>query len=179
MERKSRMAPRSRLHVPEPPARPGQEPDFSYLQLSPAGAVYRPDVTASARDIENLSLELVRVLDDDQRAVGPWNPHLEPPELQVALRHMLLTRLFDDRMQKIQRQGRISFYIKSTGEEAVAVAAGMALSPGDMLFPSYRQQGLYMVRGRSLVDLMCQCLSNTRGVCERRQLPVWCHCVAR
>ena len=97
------MAPRSRLHVPEPPARPGQEPDFSYLLLSPAGAVYRPDVTASARDIENLSLELVRVLDDEHRAVGPWNPHLEAPELQVALRHMLLTRIFDDRMQKIQR----------------------------------------------------------------------------
>ena len=34
------------------------------------------------------------------RAVGPWNPHLEPAELQVGLRHMLLTRLFDDRMQK-------------------------------------------------------------------------------
>ena len=76
-------------HVPAPPARPGQEPDFSYLQLSPAGAVYRPDVTAAARDVENLSLELVRVLDDEHRAVGPWNPHLEAPELQVALRHML------------------------------------------------------------------------------------------
>ena len=43
------MTPRSRLHVPAPPARPGQEPDFSYLQLSPAGAVHRPDVTAAAR----------------------------------------------------------------------------------------------------------------------------------
>ena len=50
------MIPRSRLHVPAPPARPGQEPDFSYLQLSAAGAVNRPDVTAAARDIESLSL---------------------------------------------------------------------------------------------------------------------------
>jgi 2-oxoisovalerate dehydrogenase E1 component alpha subunit len=109
------MTPRSRLHVPSPPARPGQEPDFSYVQISPAGAVNRPDVTAAARDIENLSVEMVRVLGEDHRAIGPWNPHLEPEELQVGLRHMLLTRLFDDRMQKIQRQGRISFYIKSTG----------------------------------------------------------------
>jgi 2-oxoisovalerate dehydrogenase E1 component alpha subunit len=163
------------LHVPTPPARPGQEPDFSYLQLSPPGAVYRPDVTAAARDIENLSLELVRVLDDEHHAVGPWNPHLEPQELQVALRHMLLTRLLDDRMQRIQRQGRISFYIKSTGEEAVAVAAGMALQPGDMLFPSYRQQGLHVVRGRNLVDLMCQCLSNTRDMCKGRQMPIMYH----
>ena len=148
------MTPRSRLHVPSPPARPGQEPDFSYLQISPAGAVPRPDVTAAARAIENLSVEMVRVLGEDHRALGPWNPHLEPAELQVGLRHMLLTRLFDDRMQKIQRQGRISFYIKSTGEEAVAVAQGMALKPGDMLFPSYRQQGLHVVRGHNLVELM-------------------------
>ena len=98
------MTPRSRLHVPSPPARPGQEPDFSYVQISPAGAVGRPDVMAAPRDIETLSLQMVRVLGDDHRAVGPWNPHLEAPELQVALRHMLLTRLFDDRMQKIQRQ---------------------------------------------------------------------------
>src|SRR5207302_1584433 len=169
------MAPRSRLHVPHPPARPGQEPDFSYLEISPAGAVNRPDITAAVRDIENLSLEMVRVLDDEHRSVGPWNPHLEAEELQVGLRHMLLTRLFDDRMQKIQRQGRISFYIKSTGEEAVAVAQGMALQPTDMLFPSYRQQGLHVVRGRNLVDLMCQCLSNTRDMCKGRQMPIMYH----
>src|SRR6266550_1419410 len=169
------MTPRSRLHVPAPPARPGQEPDFSYVQISPAGAVNRPDVTASVRDIESLALEMVRVLDEEHRAVGPWNPHLEAAELQVALRHMLLTRLFDDRMQKIQRQGRISFYIKSTGEEAVAVAQGMALQPGDMLFPSYRQQGLHVVRGRNLVELMCQCLSNTHDMCKGRQMPIMYH----
>src|SRR5438132_8673623 len=99
------MTPRSRLHVPAPPARPGQDPDFSYVQISPAGAVSRPDVTASVRDIENLARERVRVLEEEHRAVGPWDPGLEASELQVGLRHMLLTRLFDDRMQKIQRQG--------------------------------------------------------------------------
>src|SRR5437016_13744321 len=146
------MAPRSRLHVPAPPARPGQVPDFSDVQISPAGALNRPDVTASVRDIENLALGMVRVLDDEHRAVGPWDPRLEASELQVALRHMLLTRLFDDRMQKIQRQGRISFYIKSTGEEAVAVAQGMALQPGDMLFPSYRQQEIGRASCRERVE---------------------------
>src|SRR5207253_1048379 len=81
----------TRLPVPPPPARPGQEPDFSYVQISPAGAVNRPDVTASVRDIENLALEMVRVLDEEHRAVGPWDPRLEASELQVGLRHMLLT----------------------------------------------------------------------------------------
>ena len=101
---------RSRLHVPNAPARPGDKPDFSYVRLSPAGAVPRPDVTAAVADIEGLSNSLVRVLDDTDSAVGPWNPHLEPPDLQVGLRHMMMTRAFDDRMQRIQRQGRISFY---------------------------------------------------------------------
>jgi 2-oxoisovalerate dehydrogenase E1 component alpha subunit len=169
------MPTKSRLHVPETPARPGEAPDFSYLELSPAGAVRRPDVGAAVRDIQFLAEGLVRVLDDQHGAVGPWHPHLDAPELQVGLRHMLLTRVFDDRMQRIQRSGKISFYMRSLGEEAVSVAQAMALRPGDMLFPSYRNQGLYVTRGRPIVDLMCQLLSNTRDMCKGRQLPVMYH----
>ncbi|HUO95103.1 MAG TPA: thiamine pyrophosphate-dependent enzyme [Steroidobacteraceae bacterium] len=167
----------SRLHVPHAPARPGETPDFSYVRLSTAGAVARPDVAAPAADIEQLSVDLIRVLDDQHRAVGPWNPHLDIDVLQVGLRHMVLTRIYDDRMLRAQRQGKMSFYMKSTGEEAVAVAAAMALRPSDMLFPSYRQQGLQFVRGARAVDLMCQLLSNTRDMCKGRQLPVMYHSV--
>src|SRR5271170_4311106 len=165
----------SRLHLPRPPARPGEAPDFSYVHLSPAGAVSRPDVSARVRDIGFLALELVRVLDDADGAVGPWHPHLDAAELQVGLRHMLLTRIFDDRMQRTQRAGKISFYIRSLGEEAVSVAACMALRPADMLFPSYRNQGLQVARGIPLFDLMCQVLSNTKDMCKGRQLPVMYH----
>jgi 2-oxoisovalerate dehydrogenase E1 component subunit alpha len=166
---------RSRLHVPRPPARPGEAPDFSYLAISPAGAVARPDPNAPPAQLEHLATELVRVLDDRHRAVGPWDPHLEPSQLELGLRHMLLTRVFDDRMHRAQRQGRITFYIKSTGEEAIAVAANMALRPSDMLFPSYRVQGLHIARGIKLVDLMNQLLSNTADMCKGRQLPVMYH----
>lgn len=166
---------KSRLHVPRAPARPGEPSDFSYLKLSPAGAVRRPDVNAPLEELAPLATQLVRVLDDDHRAVGPWDPHLAPADLELGLRHMVLTRVFDDRMHRAQRQGKITFYIKSTGEEAVSVAQGMALRPGDMLFPSYRNQGLQIVRGRKLVDLMCQLLSNSRDMCKGRQLPVMYH----
>jgi 2-oxoisovalerate dehydrogenase E1 component alpha subunit len=165
----------SRLHVPHPSARPGDRPDFGYLITSPAGAVARPDPLARAGDIEPLATSLVRVLDDEHRAVGPWQPPCEPQELQTGLRHMLLTRVFDERMQRVQRQGKISFYMKSTGEEAVSIAAAMALRPDDMLFPSYRTQGLHIARGTNVVDLMCQCLSNTRDMCKGRQMPVFYH----
>ena len=166
---------RSRLHVPHPPARPGEVPDFSYVALSPAGTVARPDPNAPVAELGHLSTQLVRVLDDEHRAVGPWDPHLDAADLQIALRHMMLTRALDERMQRMQRQGRISFYMKSTGEEAVSVAQAMALRPTDMLFPSYRTQGLHMARGRSVVDLMCQCLSNTKDMCKGRQMPVMYH----
>jgi 2-oxoisovalerate dehydrogenase E1 component alpha subunit len=165
----------SRLHVPRPPARPGEPADFRYLKLSPAGSIARPDVTAAADTIADLSTSLVRVLNDEHRAVGPWDPHLESTDLQVGLRHMMTTRAYDDRMQRAQRQGKISFYIKSTGEEAVSIAQAMALRPGDMLFPSYRTQGLHIARGRNLVDLMCQCLSNSQDMCKGRQMPIFYH----
>lgn len=168
---------RSRLHVPSPPARPGEKPDFSYVSISPAGAVARPDPKASLAETESLSREMVRVLDDKHRAVGPWDPHLEPGELELGMRHMMLTRVFDDRMHRAQRQGKTTFYMKSTGEEAVSVAQCMAMRPTDMLFPSYRNQGLQIVRGRKLVDLMCQLLSNSRDMCKGRQLPVMYHSV--
>ncbi|MEO1165750.1 MAG: thiamine pyrophosphate-dependent enzyme, partial [Chloroflexota bacterium] len=165
----------SRLHVPQAPARPGDEPDFSYLNLSSAGEMPRPDANARVNETIPLANGLVRVLDEDHIAKGPWDPHLDPKELQVGLAHMVKTRIFDDRMQRVQRQGKTSFYVKSTGEEAVSVAQAMALQPGDMLFPSYRNQGLFIVRGSSLTDLMSQCLSNTRDMCKGRQLPVMYH----
>src|SRR5438477_191653 len=83
--------------------------NFSYVQVSPAGAISRPDINARARDIAFLSTELVRVLDEGGGSVGPWHPHLDPADLQIGLRHMLLTRIFDDRMQLTQRAGNISF----------------------------------------------------------------------
>ena len=166
---------KSRLHIPRPSARPGEKPDFSYLNLTPAGSVDKPSIDARTRDIENLSLELVRVLDDNHEAVGPWVPDLDPGKLQIALRWMVLTRIFDARMWQIHRQGRITFYMESKGEEAVSIAQAMALRPGDMCFPSYRNQGIFLYRGMKLVEMMCQCLSNTKDMCKGRQLPIMYH----
>ena len=169
------MTPKSRLHIPHPSARPGEAPDFSYLSLSEAGAVARPAWDAPASKIENLAHELVRVRDDDGIAQGEWKPDLSLKQLLEALRLMLLTRQYDDRMHRMQRQGKITFFMQSLGEEAVSIGQGMALDAGDMLFPAYRNQGLFILRDTSLVDLMCQCLSNTRDMCKGRQMPVMYH----
>ena len=164
-----------KLHVPAVPARPGEAPDFSYVQLAPAGAVPRPDPRVPVRQTVEFAESLIRVLDEQGEARGPWNPALTPNTLLSGLRDLVLTRVFDERMQRTQRQGRITFYVRSYGEEAVSVAAAAALADTDMLFPSYRNQGLFITRGVSLVELMCQLLSNTRDMCKGRQLPVMYH----
>jgi 2-oxoisovalerate dehydrogenase E1 component alpha subunit len=160
------------LYVPEPSGRPGDEPDFSGLELSPAGAVERPAVDTPASKMRDMAYALVRVLDDDGKAVGPWDPKLDPETLRKGLRAMLLTRAFDDRMYRAQRQGKTSFYMKCTGEEAVACAQAMVLSQEDMCFPTYRQQGLLITRGYPLATMMNQIYSNAADPIKGRQLPV-------
>ena len=158
--------------MPEPPARPGEKPDFSQLKLPKAGEAPRPPVDGEAADMRDLAFSLVRVLDPKHKAVGDWDPKLDADTLRTGLRHMMLLRIYDDRMQTLQRTGKLSFYMKSLGEEAVAIAQGMALRDEDILFPSYRQPGLQMVRGRDLVDMMCHCISNQRDNVKGRQMPV-------
>lgn len=164
-----------RLRVPSPPARPGEQPDFSYVHIDPAGALDKPPVNAPCIDTEHLARGMVRVLDDNHQAVGSWNPRLSTDVLLHGLELMVSVKALDDRMLRVQRQGKISFYVQSRGEEAVSVAQGMAVRDGDMLFPTYRNQGLYFARHRPVVDLMCQCLSNARDMCRGRQLPIMYH----
>ena len=164
--------PRLELHVPEPPARPGEEADFSHIRVLPAGETPRPEPDAPPEMLRDMAYGLVRVLDDEARATGPWNPLLPPEMLRAMLRSMALTRAFDDRMFRAQRQGKTSFYMKSRGEEAVSVSAALALDDGDMLFPSYRQQGLLVARGWSLVDMMNQIYSNRADRLQGKQLPI-------
>ena len=164
--------PKLALHVPEPPFRPGDTPDFSAMEIPAAGAAPRPDIAASAAETEPLAKSLVRVLGDDHKAVGPWDPKLDADTLRKILRDMVTVRIFDDRMYRAQRQGKTSFYMKATGEEAVAVTAAVALDRDDIHFPTYRQQGVLIARGYPLVEMMCQIYSNTGDKLKGRQLPI-------
>jgi 2-oxoisovalerate dehydrogenase E1 component alpha subunit len=161
------------LHVPEPTGRPGRHTDFSYLHLSPAGAARRPPVDTQPVDTSDLAYALVRVLDDEGRALGPWAVQPDAQLLRRGLRAMMKTRIFDARMLLAQRQKKMSFYMQCLGEEAIAIAHALALAPGDMCFPTYRQQGLLLARDDvDMVEMICQLLSNERDPMKGRQLPV-------
>lgn len=160
------------LHVPEPTGRPGCKTDFSYLGVNPAGSVPRPPVDVRYQDTAEIASSLIRVLDDNDDAVGPWAPDLDKDALLSGLRTMMKTRIFDARMVIGQRQKKMSFYMTSLGEEAIGTAHALALKDGDMCFPTYRQQSLLMARNYPMVDMICQLLSNERDPLKGRQLPV-------
>ncbi len=165
------------LRIPEPIARPGDRPTFAGLQIDPAGAVRRPPIDAPAADIRDLAFAMIRVLDDDGAAVGPWAGELGAgelgaDELRRGLRDMLTVRAFDVRMLRAHRQGKTSFYMQSLGEEAVSCGQRRALAAGDMCFPTYRQQGLLISTDYPLVEMVNEIYSNSHDPMKGRQLPV-------
>ena len=155
-----------------PPFRPGEEADFGEGFVEQPGDLNRPEVNCSAQDTATHAVGLIRVLDDEHVAHGEWNPNLDEATLLKGLEHMMRLRIFDDRMMKMQRTGLLSFYMRSFGEEAIAIAQTMALKEQDWLFPSYRQPGAQFVRGRDMVSMICHCIGNTEDNVRGRQMPV-------
>ena len=164
--------PRLEFYVPTPPARPGEAATFAHLAVGFAASIRRPAIDESEADMRDLPYGLIRVIGDDDVAWGPWDPKLDPEMLRAGLRAMMQTRLFEERMFRVHRQGKTSFFMKSTGEEAIGVAQSLALAPGDMCFPTYRVQGWLIARGYPIVDMMNQIYSNERDPLKGRQLPI-------
>ena len=160
------------FHVPAPAVRPGGTPDFSDVKISLAGEVRRPEVDVAPEEIRDLAYSIIRVLDRDSEAVGPWAGLLDDEELLKGLRHMMTLRAFDSRMLMAQRQGKTSFYMQHMGEEAVSCAFRVALESGDMNFPTYRQAGLLIAGDYPMLEMMNQIYSNELDPLKGRQLPV-------
>ena len=161
-----------RFHVPEPAVRPGGTPDFSNVPIPNAGSVWRPEIDADPESFRDLAYSIIRVLNREGEAVGPWAGTLTDDELAEGLRHMMTLRTFDARMVMAQRQGKTSFYMQHMGEEAVSCAFRKALLPGDMNFPTYRQAGLLIAGGYPMVEMMNQIYSNESDPLKGRQLPI-------
>lgn len=159
------------LQVPEPASRPGDKPDFSHIEIPAAGSTRRPEVDCAPEHMRDLAFDLISVLDDSGKAVGPWAMDLDDELLLKGLRVMEKTRAFDTRMQMAQRQGKTSIYVQCKGEEAIACAQRLALEKGDMCFPTYRQQGLLIAQDFPIVDMICQIYSNSKDKLGGRSLP--------
>ncbi|MEZ5684655.1 MAG: thiamine pyrophosphate-dependent dehydrogenase E1 component subunit alpha [Paracoccaceae bacterium] len=169
------MTGKAKLSFPHPPARPDQAPDFSALVIPEAGALDVPPYDIAAPESRPYANGLIRVLDDAGAAVGPWADYiadLSEEDLRDGLRDMMRMRAIDKRLMTAQRQGKTSFYMQCTGEEAIGCGFQRALSQGDMNFPTYRQQSLLVTAGYPLDKLMGQVFSNDLDPAEGRQLPI-------
>ena len=99
-------------------------------------------------------------------------PQIEQPLASKMLHSMQYIRILDERMVAAQRQGRISFYLACTGEEASTVGSAAALEPQDMIMSQYREQGALAFRGYSTEQFMNQMFSNQLDANKGRQMPI-------
>lgn len=88
------------------------------------------------------------------------------------MRDMLTVSVMDEVLYEAQRQGRISFYMTNTGEEAIQVGSAAALEPDDPVYAQYREVGVLVWRGLPVASLMNQCYSNCLDPGRGRQMPV-------
>lgn len=97
---------------------------------------------------------------------------LTESDLKAMYEYMVLTREYDERCFKLQRQGRIGFYAGSFGEEACQIGTAYALEDKDWIFSSYRQPGVAMYRGVPLQVMMNNLFGNAEDIVEGKQMPV-------
>ncbi|MBT3772262.1 MAG: hypothetical protein HOF90_05130, partial [Euryarchaeota archaeon] len=95
--------------VPTPPFRPGDQADFGGEWTFLPEDLPRPDpATCDSSATKEHAVGLVRVLNYDNTASGEWDPKLDAETLKTGLEYMARLRIFDDRMMKMQRTGKLS-----------------------------------------------------------------------
>lgn len=150
-----------------------QRPDSKYIQFP--GAV-KSAFTGSLKFEQPSSHDAMptyRAVDQNGNVVDPsFKPDLSDEEVIKLYKHMLLVSIMDVIMFDTQRQGRISFYMVSAGEEAVSVGSASALTKDDVVFCQYREQGLFAQRGYTANDFMNQLFANRKDSGKGRSMPV-------
>ena len=159
------------LYVPDAPHGPGDEADFTEWPWSP-GDLGRPEIDCDASETVDLAEGLVRVLGDDNKTSGDWDPKLSPEVLIQGLEHMMRLRIFDDRMMKMQRTGKLSSTCVHSGRKRLLSLKRWLSRNVTGCFPTYRQPGAQFVRNRDMVSMICHCIGNEMDNVKGRQMPV-------
>jgi pyruvate dehydrogenase E1 component alpha subunit len=116
--------------------------------------------------------KLLTIIEKDGKVTKAKDPNLSRQELEQLYAAMVMTRVMDERGLVLQRQGRIGFYLPSTGQEASHIGSAFALRDSDWLFPAYRQPGILLLRGAPLEQVVAEWFGNSGDVCKGRQMPV-------
>ena len=99
-------------------------------------------------------VEYLSVLDSDGNLDTSLEPDIPAEDLKRLYRGMLLGRRLDERMIRLQRQGRIGTFAPIKGQEASQVGAVFTLRPGDWTVPSFRETAAMLWRGWPIEKLL-------------------------
>ena len=100
--------------------------------------------------------ELIQLLTPEgERADHPGYPlDLTTDEVKALYRDLVMVRRIDTEAIALQRQGELGIWASLLGQEAAQIGSGRALSPDDMVFPTYREHGVAWCRGIDPVKLL-------------------------
>ncbi|WJG07673.1 thiamine pyrophosphate-dependent dehydrogenase E1 component subunit alpha [Aliiglaciecola sp. LCG003] len=132
-------------------------------------------LTHNVEIIENglIDIPMLQILQPDGTAHEASElPDIDQQTCDRILKTMHYIRVLDERMIAAQRQGRISFYLACSGEEASTVGSAAALQPQDMIMSQYREQGALAYRGYTTEQFMDQMFSNQNDPNKGRQMPI-------
>jgi len=93
------------------------------------------------------AIEHLSILDSDGNLDTALEPDIPRDDLKRLYRAMLLARRFDERMLRLQRQGRIGTFAPIKGQEAAQLGSVSALRRTDWMVPSFRETGSMLWRG--------------------------------
>ncbi|HEY2995514.1 MAG TPA: pyruvate dehydrogenase (acetyl-transferring) E1 component subunit alpha [Methylomirabilota bacterium] len=99
-------------------------------------------------------VEYLSILDSDGNLDSSLEPDIPPAELKRLYRAMLLGRRLDERMIRLQRQGRIGTFAPIKGQEASQVGAAATLRKSDWMVPSFRETAAMLMRGWPIEKLL-------------------------
>ena len=119
-----------------------------------------------------MSTDLIQIIKPDGTLAAKKAPRLSKTVMLELFRVMVTTRMLDERCMRLQRSGRIGFYVPSGGQEAASIGSAAALELDDWIFPSYRSPGIPILRGVPIADMLHNCYGNDSDRAKGRQMPV-------
>ncbi len=114
--------------------------------------------------VEKFEVKYLQILDEEGNIDSKLMPKLSSSQIKKMYEQMVLLRTFDDFAVKLQRQGRCGTYASSLGQEAAQIGSALAMKKEDFVFPSFREQGVYLSRGMPTETLMLFWIGDERGM---------------
>jgi len=105
--------------------------------------------------LKEFDVKRVEILSVDGKIDSKLMPKLSNDDIKKMYEGMILTRVFDDKCVKLQRQGRCGTYASSLGQEASVIGSAFATQKDDWIVPNFRENGAFLLKGYP-IDMLIQ-----------------------